>query len=102
VKQTHDSAIRSIIFTHLIAVGVCLGFTLADRRLLISPRVSQLFVKYGVLLFFPAVLSWWVCPLLLIIILMRPGISVKTRVLSVAAETLLCVLQIYVLLPAVM
>jgi len=102
VKQSNDSAIRSIIFIHLVAVGVCLGFTLADRRLLINPPVSQLFEIYGVLLFFPAVLSWCVCPLLLIIILMRPGISARTRVLSAVAETLLCVVQIYVLLPGVM
>ena len=98
---TH-ARVRWVILTHLIAVGICLAFSLADRGLLISQNFSRIFYDNCAVLVLPSLLAWIACPIILIVQLTRKCPPRSTRILSVIAETMLCITQFYVLLPSVM
>lgn len=100
--EANHARIRWLIFLHLIAVGICLALTLADRGLLVSKDISRFFFHYCYVLFPLSAIAWWVCPIMMAITLARPGVARDIRIRSVIAETILCVAQVYVLLPSVM
>ena len=93
--------VRWIVAIHLVGVVFCLILTLADGGLLINESISRFFyatAEWPVLL---GILTLLVCPLLMLCEISRDGVNRRSVVLGVIAEMLLCVTQVYVLLPAV-
>jgi len=100
--QAADPRIRWVIFIHLLAVGVCVAFSLSDRGLLINPQISRVYNENGSILFAASLFAWIACPIALVVQLFRTPVPPATRTLSVIAEALICVAHLYVLLPSVM
>ena len=94
------SRLRWVVFLHLVAVVCCACFSLADRRLLINREVADFYLYYGEILLVPALMAWFVCPVVVLLLLARRGTSGSTRLFAILAEGMLCVSQMLVLLPA--
>lgn len=97
-----ESIVRWVIFSHLIAIAVCLAMTLADRGLLVNSSVSDFVENNLMILLLPALLAGLVLPAVLLIAVCRGTVARRSTVIGIIAEILLCVAQLYVLLPAVM
>lgn len=94
--------VRIAVWSHLVAVAICLAVTLADRGLLFNANVSKMFTDYCAALMLPSLLAWFICPIMVLTELSKSSIPISTRAFSVMAEVALCVAQGCVLLPAAM
>ncbi len=93
--------VRWIVYTHLVCVGICLAFTLAERHRLVNASVSEFFMGWFAILFLPGLLSLFACPLALLIVIVLARGSGKSRAIGFISEILLCVAQLFILLPLV-
>jgi hypothetical protein len=92
--------VRRIVFSHVAAVAICLGMTLANSGLLINREISRFYYDYIGILVFASLLAWVVCPVLLLVAWARKRVPNEDATLGVIAESLLCVAQHFVLIPA--
>ena len=93
--------VRWIVSIHIISIAACLMFVLADRGLLINRGISSFFDDAGQ---FPSILCClpiYLCPLWLLVEIVRRRVTGRSAVLAVIAETLLCWTHWTVLLPAI-
>lgn len=87
--------VRLTVALHLAAVATCLAFSLADHGLLVSYEISRLFLHVSTILLVPSLVAWLVCPAIIFLAFVR-----HRAIRSMIAEALLCIAQLYVLLPA--
>ena len=100
-KHRGAAVVRWVVYSHLVAVAVFLGFPLADRRLLGNSIVSQLLHDHCNILTLPFLLAWFVCPAVLVIALACGQVTGRFAVRGVLAEIALCIGHYWVLLPLV-
>ncbi len=93
--------VRWILAIHIISIAVCLMLVLADRGLLVNQRVSQFFYPTSQLPWMLFCLPVLLCPLWLLVEIVRGRVTGLSAVLAVIAEMLLCVTHLQVLQPAV-
>ncbi|HEY2251600.1 MAG TPA: hypothetical protein VGH74_11090, partial [Planctomycetaceae bacterium] len=91
---------RWAVFSHAAAVAVCASFSLADRGLLVNHSVSRIFYNNFKILLLPALLAWLLCPVVVVVSLARGHISTRSDIIGLIPEVLLCLAQMYSLLPA--
>jgi MFS-type transporter involved in bile tolerance (Atg22 family) len=85
---------------HLLAVAICLCFSLADRSLLVNHSISRWWYDTLTILLFPALLAWVACPAAVLIAFVRKRLTPRTVVVVFIAEVILCIAQFIVLLPS--
>lgn len=100
VSNQGASIVRWVLYSHLVAVGVCVSFSLADGGILVNSHFSKLFYNHFGILLLPALLAWVLCPAVLVFSLARGFVSERSGFRSLFAEILLCVVQMFALLPA--
>ena len=99
-EAASGSRLRWVVFLHVIAVMCCAGMSLASKGMLINREVADFYLYYGPILLVPALMAWFVCPVIVLLLLARKGTSGSTRLFAILAEGMLCVGQLLVLLPA--
>ncbi len=92
---------RWCIYLHLSGVVLCEILTLALSGLFISQSVSAFVETRLALLFLPALLSLFVCPVLAVVIAVRRSLSSMRIRIGLLAETVLVFGQLLVLTPLV-
>lgn len=100
-EASSRSRLRWVVFLHAVAVICFAGMTLASKGMLINRDFSEFYLYYGAILLIPALMSWFVCPVVVLLLVARSGTSPSTRVFAVLAEALLWMTQTLVLLPTV-
>ena len=93
--------VRWIVSIHIISIAVCLMFVLADRGLLVNEAVSRLCYPTSQLPWLLFCLPFFLCPLWLLVEIALRNVTLPSAVLGIIADTLLCMTQLQVLLPAV-
>ena len=93
---------RRCLYFHCLAVAVCVGFSLADGGLFVSPAVSQIAIQVFRWLLLPALAAFVACPIIVVEIARRKWGTSRKVALGIMAEVLLCVGQICALWPACM
>ena len=89
-----------IVAIHLVGVVFCLILTLADRGLLINKNFSRFFYATAEWPFLLGIMTLFVCQLLMLYEISSDRVNRRSAVFGVMAKLLLCVTQVYVLLPA--
>jgi hypothetical protein len=90
------------LYLHCLAVAVCVGFSLADGGLFVSPAISQIALPVFRWLLLPALAALVACPIIVVEIARRKWGTSRKVALGILAEFLLCTGQICALLPACM
>jgi hypothetical protein len=99
ISGSGASMVRIAIGAHLAGVCVCAAFSILDRSAIgLPPDGSLLRLAVSVLLL-TAFLEWFICPVTVLAVALRRGNSWQTAY-SVLAEFVLCLSQIFALLPA--
>lgn len=90
------------IYFHLLSVAACLCLTLADRGLLLNSTFSWAFFNAMQLIILPLAMTFWICPIVVLVVIASGRVRGWSAVFSLSAEVLLCMAQLKVLLPLVM
>lgn len=93
--------VRAIVGVHLIAVASSCLCSLADRGLLPGPAFLRFVLELASLCACPGMLCWVACPLALIVLRLCGLVQGPPFVLGMIAEALLCIAQLWMLLPLV-
>jgi len=91
---------RTVIYTHVVAVALSVCFSLADRGLFFSYAASMIAMRLVPFVFPLVLLAWLVCPIAAIVIY-RKSTATKVHRWAVAAEVALWCAQYVALLPSV-
>jgi hypothetical protein len=94
-----ESQIRLGIYSHLAAAMVCEAFTLADRGLLISYEISSAF--YGPLTMFPAFCCCLICPLVVIVGVIKMRKRHNAVIIALVSEAIVFWMWFAALAPSV-
>ena len=92
--------VRWVISIHIFMVIFSLTLTLADRGLLVNNEISMFFYPTTQLPWILPSLAIPLCPLFLLVEIVRQRVACRSAVLGGIAEALLCVTHLMVLLPA--
>lgn len=93
---------RRCLYFHCLAVAVCVGFSLADGGMFVSPAISQFALPIFRWLLVPALAALIACPVIVVESAWRKWGASRKAALGIMAEFLLCAGQICALLPACM
>ena len=94
------STLRIAVGVHVAATCVCAVFSMLDRSSVgLPPEGSLLRGAVGVLLG-TSLLAWMACPIAVLTLAVRRGLSRQTTC-AMLAEILLCTAQAFALLPSV-
>lgn len=93
--------VRWIAYPHLLAVAICLSFTLADRGLFINHNLSRFVENYCGVLVAPALLGILLFPLAMLFLLFTGRVTGRSAALGFVVELVLTFAHMIVLLPAV-
>lgn len=92
---------RAWIYLHLVFVGCCAMFSLADRGLVVSVAVSEFVLSCLAILLWPALLSMVICPILVLRAVALRRDRLLHAFIAILAETLVFFSQVLALLPSV-
>lgn len=92
---------RAWIYLHLVFVGCCAMFSLADRGLLVSVAVSEFVLSGMEVLLWPALFSMVICPILVLRAVAVRRDRPFRAFTAILAEALVVFSQFLALLPSV-
>lgn len=93
--------VRWIAYLHLLAIANCLVFTLADRGLFVSNRLSGFVIQGGGILQILSLLGLFLFPVAMLVLLLSGRLKGKSAAYGVIVEVALTITHATVLLPAV-
>lgn len=102
-KNANLRSVRVIFCIHLLAVMICAMLSLLDtRQITLPPAVQQVVGPILYVVVLPAIFSWIVCPITMLIAASRlKERSIWFRMVIVAADGGLSAFQLWTLLPGV-
>lgn len=95
---------RSCLYAHLAAVIYWTAFSVADRKGLItenSGEFSPWLATVAAIFLYPALLAFWICPLVILLLLCAKERPWSQRLTVLVAEVFLWFAQYFAILPAV-
>jgi hypothetical protein len=102
-SEVHNRAdwVRWIAVLHLLAIANCLVFTLADRGLFVSNRLSGFVIQGGGILQILSLLGLFLFPVAMLVLLLSGRLKGKSAAYGVLVEVVLTITHVMVLQPQV-
>ena len=97
-SSPRHSPVRFWLYCHLAALCVTGVFSLVDSRIIQLPNASIDVIQW---LIFPSLAALFVCPIAILVCILRPTVIPSQRLAIVVLETIVVLAHLFALLPAV-
>ena len=97
-SSPRHSPVRFWLYCHLAALCVTGVFSLVDSRIIQLPNASIDVIQW---LIFPSLAALFVCPIAILVCILRPTVTPSQRLAIVVLETIVVLAHLFALLPAV-